>query len=238
MLVVAALLVALVVGLVVRNLGGDDAAGGGVDTSTPTVSAWDETSTPSATPSSPSPSGVTTVACPPGVDPGEPGDVVNGQIRASGLQAPVPDGFDSTYRMVPWLTGTAQVWKRIGDTTWVHTVTLGRLPAGTKLGDVQQSAKALMDCWTSSDRYPGRQSRTDLEAQAVTVDGRPGYWMRADVTVKDSDNPTIRGGRVDVIVIDTGNAAGYSVWHSAVHLGDEQVQKLVDESRAALKVTG
>ncbi|WP_203568291.1 DUF2510 domain-containing protein [Aestuariimicrobium ganziense] len=225
--------VALVAWLAIRAIGGTDTVGEDTNTSTPTVSAWDETSSPSATPSSPDPSGSgAQVNCP---DPGtahSPRGAVNGRISGGGLSFAEIPGWEVT-------GGWGLDWAddRHGQRTtvtpgWAAIAVVGEVPQ-QRHADTKTAARQLMSCMASSDYYPTLTKRVDKALEEVTVDGAKGWRITSELYVSGRD---VKGDIAVVVVLDIGDADTFSVYASNSTIEHEPSIKAVTEAMNSLKV--
>lgn len=236
---VLAVVLLLVVGLVIwraNSPGGISGPwGGGEDTNsaTPTVSAWDETST--ATPSDEPPdSGGSAVPCP-DTDIGVGGTFAQGRMQSGKLSVPIIESWSPPSQLF-YLAGLSNVMSQYKTivTGWKSDSALGTT-SKTTFPTLARAAHALADCFASSGYYRDMTSVQNLMDQAVTIDGRPGHRIRANVYV-DFTNPSITGDVIDVIVIDTGSPDTFGAYVSAVTIGDTTTQAEIDAVIADIRM--
>ncbi|HWJ11978.1 MAG TPA: hypothetical protein VNS46_21525 [Nocardioides sp.] len=92
-----------------------------------------------------------------------------------------------------------------------------------------------MQCLTASDQfYKGFTGRTDVQREEVTVDGKPGYRITAELRVSDPE-VTYGGDQTTVIVVDTGDAASFGLFLGVVPLGEADREAELESTIAAIK---
>lgn len=236
LVVVAALLLVmgLIAWLVIRGLGGD---GGGAaedtNSSTPTVSSWDESSTPSPTPSEPEESNASMVNCPEGSSSGE-GEFRDGRIHSGKLSAP-STGWDLRRYNIKWIHNAQTEFREI-TLEWINMSQVGMVKKSDGFTDPKRAAHMLMSCFATSFAYRGYSGRKDLEKTDQQVSGRPGYLMRSEIYVNDMGD--IKGDGVEIVVVDTGEPESLSVWVGTYTLGMSDIQTTIETTRKGLKVEG
>lgn len=224
------------------------------DPPTPTVSGWDETSSPSPTPTptptptpdqskSPTPSAAGSpsgtaqeaTACPTG-DPTARAEHPNdGLVHGGGLAySPVADWQPYNFYGLSWgYDVTGQMWEY--NPTWISIAAVGALRVGDGFTDPKQAAEAMMQCLASSAYYQDFASRKDIWSKEVTVDGHKGYSIRSEIRI-DPPNGNAEGDVAEVIVVDTGNPESFGFFTSSATIGDTERQKLVDAAAKSLTV--
>lgn len=240
---VLALVALVIIGLVIwqANPGGIAGPRGGQDTNTasPTVSAWNETS--SASPSdSPTPSDPpastsgSAVPCP-DTDPGSGGTVVGGRLQSGGLSAATIDSWEppADRFYLAGVTDMISQQKQIAP-AWESSSAVGAVST-TDFANPQLAARGLTQCFASSGYYRNFKGLKTIQEEAVTIDGRSGYRISTEVYV-DGYGPDITGDVIDVIVVDTGIPGTLGVYISSVTIGDATTQAQVDAVVADLKV--
>ncbi|MGJ6980944.1 DUF2510 domain-containing protein [Aestuariimicrobium soli] len=232
--IVGVLVVALIGFFVVRGLtGGDTTIPEDTNSSTPTVSGWDETSTPTQTPTptNPESSGGTEVACPEG--PGgssknvQNGRLVGGEISVESL------GWSRSGFSLPWMYDTSAEIKSI-TSRWMSVNAVGALRVADGFEAPEPAAKVMMSCFASSGYYRGFTGRKDVKAEALTIDGHQAFHIRSEIYVDDQGD--IKGDTVDVVVVDTGNPESMGVYVNSATIDDAGTQAEVDRSMASIKV--
>ncbi|WP_147264132.1 hypothetical protein [Desertihabitans brevis] len=246
-LVVGVVVLAVVLGvlLVPRLFGRDDVATPDPAPS-PTVSAWDETSRPTPTPTpsqspsptpTPTPSGSATAApledCPLG-DPGtrqeHPED---GLVHGGGLAyEPVPGWDDYSAYGYSWTYDAAGQVDHVVD-SWIASTVVGALAIADGFETPESAAADFLACTTTSAFYRNLTGITELRNEAITVDGRPGWWIRAEIRVSGEQ---VEGDVSDVIVVDDGDGESLSFYTSCAPIGDTERIALIDAARESLRV--
>lgn len=198
-----------------------------LNSSTPTVSAWNEKS------SSPS-AGRTAVRCPQGrSSSGE--DRGDGRLHGGGVSVErIPNWQDETL-VLPWVHSQAS---QVDDVYpgWMSVSGVGGLPVADGFSDPQTAAAMMMDCFASSDYYQGYTGRKVITSQQMTVDGHAAWWMRDEIYVSLPNLPQVRGDVVDVVVVDTGASDFLGMYFNSATIGDSARQALVDRARESLRV--
>lgn len=239
-IVLAVVAVLLVAALLWWLLGRGGTPGGSAPedtrTAAPSVSAWNErSSSPSASPSDPQPSGATLTDCP----------TTSGTARQHPADGRLHGGHISVASIPGWQLDMSGGPRWVGDVqqqvlpitgTWVSTSMVGELSRADGFGDPQTAARAFMSCFASSSFYQGITGRSDVRSQAVTIGGHQGWWLRSEVRVNYAADPQIPGDVVDLVVLDTGDPAWLSVWEGNATIGDAATQALVDQTRASIQV--
>ncbi|MGJ6980945.1 DUF2510 domain-containing protein [Aestuariimicrobium soli] len=236
-LVIGVLAVSVVVVLLVRGLSGRDTIGEDTNSSTPTVSQWDETSTPTQTPSptQPQESGGTQQTCvvlrEVNPNPVEGDWIVGGGIA---YQA-VPDWPVDDTPLVDWADDQA------GQTTtvtrsWVAGVAVGQIDKADFGTDPRTAASRIFSCEASSQYYPGYAGHTVLSQQAVTIDGRQGWRLTGEV--RDTTYPEVKGDRLDIIVLDVGRDQKLAFFKGMSPIDQPVYGNPVETAAASVRVVG
>lgn len=234
----AALALVVVVALlwVFLNPPGFVAGPGSTDSATPTISAWNETASPtpppSASPSDTGPSGGTDVNCPTGGDDADQNDPA--RIHGGGISfAKIPGWRDYHYSSFPWLHSRAGQVDSV-TTGWIALAVAGQALKADGFGSVRRAAEATMDCELSGQYYDKLARRVNLFSKAITVAGRPAWHVRA--RAEATPDAPVTGDFVDVIAVDTGSPVGYGVFTSQAPLEDPTRQQLVQAAAASITV--
>lgn len=224
------LVLALAAWLVVRGLTNNDLAEGDTNSSTPTVSAWDETSSASPAPSEPENSGGVMVQCPDGET--STGEVRDGRLWGGGISVESL-GWDEGGIQLSWVHNLSAETKVI-QPGWFSVSAVGALSVVDGFDEPGKAARMMMSCFASSGYYTGFTGRDDLISEKVTVDGRPGYHLRSEIYV---DNvPNVRGDVVDVVIVDTGSPESLAIYFSSATIDDGPVIAEVDRARSSVRV--
>lgn len=246
-------LIALLAGLLVLALlvwalffrGGDDFKAVPEDTNSasPTGPVWNETDTPTPTPSGvsePAPTGGAMVECPTGG--GEVTPHSGNELRGGGLVIPAAgdwnDGSSQAFSL-PWTRDmqaqTREIYRGQG-TTWFSVQAVGAVQKSDGFTEVRNSARMMMSCFATSSYYSGFIGRKDLVTEQVTVGGKKGWHLRSEVYVEMESLPQVAGDVIDVVVVDTGNPDTFGVFVSSATIGDAPVQGVVDAAREQMKL--
>ena len=234
-LIACLLAVILIVWAVLNSVNGRGLTGGSAvedsNSSTPTVSAWDETTTPT-----PPPSGGTMIACPLARNNTNTRQTSDRLTAGSTSVAKVP-GWTTQSMGLPWIydlhTQITQVY--IG---WMSNVGVGSLANSDGFVDIRTSAFQNLDCFKTSGYYQGYTGDATLLDQAVTIDGHSAWRIRAEVYVNMDTLPQVKGDVVDILVIDLGTQSDHlGVFVSSYTIDDNRRGKLVDDCIASLRVS-
>jgi hypothetical protein len=201
---------------------------------TPTVSAWDETTKPSPTPTRPTPTRPsppeTSLPCPKYTE-----AVVDGRLYGGGLSVAVIDnprwGINPV-RTIPWAIRATGLEKQITD-DWVSEVVLAGVQPRSLTENLESQAKAIAED-ARLRFYRGDDARLSIKASASsTTGGLPSWTMRFEVRV-DNRGPNIPGDVVDLIVVQ--HSGGRSALMTFATIGDTETQAQVDGSRNSVRV--
>ena len=213
------------------------------NSASPTGPVWNETDTPTPTPSGttePAPSGGSLVDCP-----ATGGTVVpssGGELHGGGLVVPKIDGWDDAvggFFQLPWAQGLQAQTRTIyrgAASSWFSVNAVGALAVADGFEEPRTSAYMMMSCFATSGYYSGFSGRKDLSSQAVTIDGHKGWHLRTEVYVVMPDLPQVPGDVIDVVVVDTGNPESLGAYINSATIGDSQVQEELKGSLDGLRV--
>jgi hypothetical protein len=215
-----------------RNPLGEGGATEDTNSSTPTVSAWDETSSPT-----PPPGGDSVVACPfswqSGDTPQVNGKLTAGTLRVDQIAGWSPDGF-----YLPFTYDGHWQYKDIYP-GWISNIGVALLANVDGFTDVRSSAEMVMECLASSSYYVGFTDRVDMTNAATTINGHPAWHIRSQIHVSLANLPQVEGDVVDIIVVDLGDGKDHlGLYTSAFTIDDTAVQQQVETAMATLTVTG
>lgn len=220
----------IVLGIVAVTLwpGSQPPLSGPVETSSPTISAWDEqpdTAEPTPTPSESHPGRV-----PCGVEAFSVGTVASGRATGGGLTFPVLTGWRAySQRFSPVLTDTATVIRSVEGASWVSLLESGLAPG---YPSPELAARAVIECHITSSAFPGYIDHRVMVSQAIAIDGADGWWVR--IHAHSSESPG--GGAVyDAVALDTGDGRIRAYWSGVVD-ADADAQGDADSVRANLRV--
>lgn len=215
-----------------------------------TVSGWDDSSPEpppeTITPSDPPPATPTPTPPPPSDQPLQPCPV--GQptarqdhpkdewVHGGGLSFPrVPGWTDTSGAAFSWAYDVAEQVKLAESPDWYANLAVGALFTGDGFDEPRRSAELVMQCVATSGLYPNFTDRQDVWSKAVTVDGRPGWSIRADIEVDDPKLKT-KGDTVEVIVVDTDAPESLAMFIGAVNIGDDALASAMDATIKNLRV--
>jgi len=225
----AAVLAIVLVGwliLVRPNQGGGPGGSVPEDTnsSTPTISGWDESSRPT-----PPPSQASMIACPFTKVTRNTNQPKDGRLHGGGISIPKIDGWIDQGMHLDW---ASDVHTQI-DTVrpgWISNIGVAQLNAADGFNNIQVGARQSMECFSTSGYYQHFTGRVDLKSEQVEIDGHPAWWIRSEVRIDSAKAkmPEIPGDTVDVIVIDLGVPDHMGMFFSSVTIGDESRQRKVD----------
>lgn len=239
----ALVVLVLVVVLVVRNLTGDDP---GI-TSTPpsptsTVSAWDETSKPSATPTptpaeSPKPP-PEEVTCPAGDPANQPPQPDRERVTGNKLSFAKIRDYD---RVGPkyglsWLNDTI-AQSQSTEPGWESFFAIGDIEVQDYFDTPGNAATASMQCMINDNFFAHFTDRKDLRNEAVEISGRPGWVVSSEIRV-DDPSISVEGDVVTVIFIDDGRKDRLSGFIGVYPIGDKARETINDDVIASLRVEG
>lgn len=239
----ALLLILLAAFVLPRFFGGLGDAGGPVDSSSPTISSWDERATPTPpTPPTPPPTRPTPTPPPssaskPTPCPTDSRPVVNGRLYGGRLSVPVvPDSrwFERGVRELAWAVCANGIEKTIKPDVWISEVLLAGIQPGSMTADLESQAQQIYDDSEEPFYALGVTGRKTLVNEALTVDGHPAWHLRVEVRVNNY-GPDIPGDVLDLVVVDHGDGVR-SALITVATIGDTRTQAQVDACRAALRV--
>ncbi|WP_298132487.1 DUF2510 domain-containing protein [Micropruina sp.] len=248
-----AMLWAIIAGVVVLALiaaftlpslfgGGPSASSSGPVPPAPTISAWDENSTPtpSRTPTptptrtptpTPTPSRPETSLPCPRYDTA----VVNGRLFGGGLSVPVIR--DSRWsvnavRTIPWGICATGLQRQITG-VWVSEVILAGIQPRSRVGSLKEQADAIADDSVGRFYNDGRGKLVMKSSKAIQLDGLDAWELRYEVRIDYLGS--IPGDNVNVVVVQHTDGSRSALMTFAT-IGDSETQRQVDASRSAVKV--
>jgi hypothetical protein len=206
----------------------------------PSVSGWDETSTP--TPSTPPPqtsSGGELVACPYTTHGGNTRQP-NGQLKADTLTVDrIPDWGDQTMYL-EFSYDLHTQYKSIytsGLHTWMSNIAVGLLHNDDGFTQIYTSAEQVMQCFASSEYYDGFTHRVDLISEQIEISGHAAWRIRAEIWVDSKTFPQVDGDVTDIIVVDLGPDKDYLGFFMGCYtIGDDEIAALVDHAITTLRL--
>ena len=238
--------VVVILGLVALVIGGWAAIGGtsgGADPSpSPTpIGRQDDgplprstpTPSPEPTPSPTSPTGGTSVPCPV-VDYSPAEAAPGGELASAGLMMRIPDGWQTAPgRVNRGLTRQSAALRHLESSTWLSFLSLGIAPHAAGFDDPRLTAQQLFQCHVTGSMFSGLTSEQTQLDEAITIDGARGWRMRLHA---DSDTAPGGGATYDLIVLDTGDEEGLSVFWSGVIDADTEALRSVEKAIPTLRV--
>ncbi len=230
---VVILALVLVGWLALRNKG-DDQQGAQPDqnSSTPTVSAWNEkSSTPSA--------GSSVVKCPSGGVTQAP-VTHDGRLHSGRISVARISGWEDQPLVMPWvryISSQTDTVYNASPTGWMSVSGVGQLAAADGFSDPKTAAQMMTDCFASSQYYSGYTGSKVVSQQEFDRNGHTGWWVRSEIYVSIPNLPQVKGDVVDVVVMDTGQSDFMGVYLNSATIGDSARQKLVDAARESIQVS-
>lgn len=206
------------------------------NSSTPTISGWDErSSSPQPSDSQdPTDSGGRPVACPELGQVPSPSQPSGGRYSGGGLSfAEVPGWENSSGWGVDWADDVAGQRNPVVD-SWVSIAVVGQVDKQF-FPNPRTAVQQLASCNATSFYYRGISGREDLASESVTIDGHQGWHLRTKITV---DGYAVEGDVMDIVAVDVGRPGHLAVFLSEAPIGDDARQQLVDAARASLRVEG
>lgn len=232
--IVVVLLGALVVWLVLRQGSASDQGDARPDnnTSTPTVSPWNEkSSTPRA--------GSTVVKCPQGTT-SQAAPTSDGRLHSGPISVAEIDGWTDDDLIMPWvrqINSQSDIVYQGSPTSWMSVSGVGQLAVADGFSSPRDAARMMTECFASSQYYSGYTGSTVVSQQEFDRNGHTGWWIRSEIFVSMSELPQVKGDVVDVVVMDTGNSDFLGVYFNSATIGDSARQKLVDAARNSVQVS-
>lgn len=232
--IVVVLLGALVVWLVLRQGNSSDQGEARPDnnTSTPTVSPWNEKS------SSPK-AGSSVVKCPQGTT-SQAAPTADGRLHSGPISVAEIDGWGDDDLIMPWvrqINSQSDVVYTASPTSWMSVSGVGQLATADGFSAPKDAARMMTQCFASSQYYSGYTGSKVVSQQEFERNGHAGWWIRSEIYVSMSGLPQVKGDVVDVVVMDTGNSDFLGVYFNSATIGDSSRQKLVDAARNSIQVS-
>ncbi len=210
---------------------------------TSTVTGWDDSS-PTPTPGAPTPpvSGgppPPLVPCPQAASPGRAEHPVDDRVYGGNLSFPRVDSFAAEVPepRLSFASDVTQQYQPVNNNPgWIAQLAVGRLAgADGFVHGPRNTAESVLNCIVTSSLYEleDHAIRRDLRSAAITVSGRPGWLVEANISVAKAGLP-FDGDHVIVVVVGDGNDFG--LFFGAVPIGNEDLATVmnttVDELRA------
>lgn len=248
-IVIAAVLVLVLIGVGaffgIKALTGDDDGDNKADDDTSQSSdesgstdATDETDEPTdGTSSTVRPTGIQCTGGSP--EPATPPAATATTLTGGGLTMSLPSGYvpDEDSALAHKFADGVQVGvKVVIKDKWVSEYAVGGLAKANDFTDPEQAAEIVMQCLTASDQfYKGFTGRKDLKREEVTVDGKSGYRITAELRVSDPA-VTYGGDQTTVIVVDTGDADSFGMFLGVVPLGESSYEDQLESTISGIEV--
>jgi len=222
-----------------RNPLGGAPATEDTNSSTPTVSGWDETSTPTPPPPT---SGGAAVACPRttqfATTRQQPGTLTADTLQVDSLPDWASGGlylnfvYDAHWQYKTIYTSS------VGH-DWMSNVGVALLSNADGFVDTATSAEQILECMSTSSYYQGFIGRTDLVNEPTDISGHPAWHLSAEVLVDDPTFPQVRGDVVDIFVVDLGGGKDHlGLFMSCYTIDDTVIQQQVQSVIDSLRVIG
>jgi len=209
-LAVLVLITAIVVALLLRGTGSP--FGGGhakedTNSAKPTVSAWDETSTP--TPTTPPPtdqSGGIWVDCPFSTGSGDTPQAF-GRINAAGLSLKIPAGYGAQSDYISMVYDQHSLGRAIpnGGGYW-SAISVGLASKADGFVDISATAVQLMQCNSMTAHYIDEPPTVLIAGESMTISGHAAWHVQWQIHYVGRP---IAGEILDSIAVDMGPDAGY-----------------------------
>ena len=209
-LAVLALVTAIVVALLLRGTGSPFGGGHATEdtnSAKPTISAWNETYSPTpTTPPTPFQTGGRWVDCPVSTGVGNTRQT-NGQVSAGGLSVTIPAGYVSERIYLSMAYDIHTVVRTIPySPTYRSDISVGLASNADGFVDIATTALQLMQC-NSMTYHPVEAPATVLIAgEPMTISRHPAWHVRWNIHYT---REPITGEILDAIAVDMGSSAGY-----------------------------
>lgn len=201
------------------------------NSATPSITGWDETSTPTPTPSSTEPSGATRLECP--RSGGKSEHRTDGNRRVGGQLSFESRGWSRGGFTMPFAHDVSGERRTI-QPGWQSNIAVGALLKSDGFTDPARSAQMMTDCFASSSYFSGYTGHKVLASEAFTLDGKSGHRMVTEIYVAAPAN--VKGDRVTIIIMDTGEAERLSFYLSAATITNPDNIAEVEETEKTLRV--
>lgn len=238
---------AVVVLLVVRPWSGvkDITDNPPVNTVSPGDDGASPTPTPSPTPSptpTPTPSAKTPqgrVACPEGDPYARDQHPTDDRTHGGGLSfATLPDwDVDPQVGGLSFAYDVSSNAYQVAD-SWFALSAVGALRIADGFDDPQHSATAVVQCISTTSFYENLRSIEPVHSKAVTVDGHPGWSIRAKFLCDVEGHPEIKGDLVDVIVVDVDGGESLGLYLGTATIDDRTTTAAMEAAITSLQVDG
>jgi hypothetical protein len=210
------------------------------NSSSPTISAWNETSSPTPTPSTTQSAGGKNVVCPRTTQTGstkQSGD----RLSADALSVQKISGWQDYTMQLSFSYDMHSQEKTLYTSalqSWMSNISVALLSNADGWTEIGQTAKQVVQCIASSDYYDNYTGTEILQNQQISVSGYPAWWIQANVTVDSPYFPQVQGDRVDVIIVDMGPSKNFlGMYYGACTIGLTDNCAAVDQARESLTVS-
>jgi hypothetical protein len=205
----------------------------------PTVSGWDETSTPSTPPPPTNSGGGELIACPTVWDSTKTTQR-SGVLRSGNVVVDRVPGWDDEEMWLEFAYDRhfqVHVLYRSGRTSWMADVGVGSLSNESGFVDIRTSAEQVMQCLASSQYYEWFSGRKDLVSEQIKVSGHQAWHLRAEIYVEDETFPQVEGDVTDVVVIDLGPDSDHlGLYTASCTIDDKFTCDAIDKALTTLRV--
>jgi len=234
-LVVLTIVAVIVMLFATRNPFGGGHATEDTNSSTPTISAWDETSTPTTPPPPTDLTGGVWVDCPISTGVGDTKQK-GGRISAAGLSAAIPSGYSSTNDYISMAYDQHAVGRNVpgGQGFW-SAISVGLASNADGFVDISTTAMQLMQC--NSMTYHPIEAPADviIAGEPMTISGHAAWHVRWQINYTEEAIP---GEILDSIAVDMGPGADYvGVYWSCRPLNNADFEASITSAINSLTVT-
>jgi hypothetical protein len=119
---------------------------------------------------------------------------------------------------------------------WVAQLAVGQLRSSDGfVHDARNTAESVVQCTLTGDLYqPYLPERTDRRSEAVTINGRTGWLIEADINVT-APGLAFAGDRAIFVVVPDGK--NWGMFFGAVPIGDADLNTVLDRTVAGLQAS-
>jgi hypothetical protein len=213
-------------------VGGDDSSPTPTPTPTPTPR---RSASPSPSPRTPAP----LVPCPLGIPNQRSAHPVEDRVYGGNLSFPAEPTFrpaaEEPRFSFAWDV-TQQVLPVNANPQWIAQLAVGQLRRSDGfVHDPRNTAESFVQCALTGDIYrPYDPTRIDRRSEAVTIDGKDGWLIEADITVS-APGLAFPGDRTIFLVVRDGE--NWGIFFGAVPMGDAGLSAVLDYTVADLQAT-
>jgi hypothetical protein len=153
--------------------------------------------------------------------------------RLSMMTVPAYSDPDPEY-LLSWMVDTQGV-DQATEPGWQSLFAVGEVARTAGFDTPQSAVRSSMICALTNSWYYSVSGRKDIRNESITVDGRPGWILTAEI--KDS-NPDIEvdGDQLTFLAVDDGRSDALSMWVGMVPLDDRERIALDQKVLADLRV--